>query len=107
MSSTNTFVQHDRPVGTPDRVRQERPRRTGFLLLALVAVLATITATMVLQWYTAIDQPTTTTTIPSGPPAAYLTGGSVNEQQVPDHVDWRTGYGPASQLYNEQVPQAR
>ena len=107
MSSTNTFVQHDRHVDAPDRVRQEQPRRTGFLLVALVAVLAAITATMVFQWYTATDQSAATTTIPSGPPAAYLTGGSVNEQQVPDHVDWPTGYGPTSQLYNEQVPQAR
>ena len=107
MSSTNTFVQHDRPVDAPDRVRQEQPRRTGFLLVALVAVLAAITATMVLQWYTATGRSAASTTIPSGPPAAYQTGGSVNEQQVPDHVDWPTGYGPTSQLYNEQVPQAR
>jgi hypothetical protein len=40
------------------------------------------------------------------PPAAYLPGGSVYDQQVPRHVDWKTAYGPGSSLYRSQVPPA-
>ena len=104
MSTSEVLSSHDRtPV--PPATHRPHSSPTGLALVVLVLALAVVTITAVALWSHG-TQPTTPAApdpAPFGSPA-YLPGGSVYEQQVPDYIDWSIGYGPGSYLYNAQVP---
>jgi hypothetical protein len=108
MTTTEILTDHHGTVESPDRVRSPRPRPTGVLLTGMVAALAVVTTVLVIVWTSSADRSVAPMKpSPSGPPAAYLPGGSVYDEQVPDFMDWSQGYGPGSYLYRAQVPTKR
>ncbi len=76
----------------------------GRRLAGLLAGLATITAISITLWHEPNPPTTPTTPTPSGPPPAYLPGGSVYEQQVPSGPP--AAYLPGGSVYEQQVPRS-
>lgn len=105
MTSTQLRTVPTRTEGTP-RPRRPRTNRLGILIALAVAVLVALTA-VVLGWNLDAPPADPPTPIPSGPPRAYLPGGSVHEQQVPEFQHWALVYGPEGSVYKAQVPHGR
>ncbi|WP_243060896.1 hypothetical protein [Nocardioides sp. SR21] len=105
LSMTRSTQEHTEPapaVGTP---------RPHFALAVAALVAVTVAGLAVaLDW-----SPSGESAAPAapeapaepGPPAAYLPGGSVYEQQVPGHRHWALVHGPDGMPYKAQVPSAR
>jgi hypothetical protein len=89
-----------------DREHVSPPARR---LVVLVAGLAVITGAAVGIWQHEPDREpglAPTRQPVQEPLAAYLPGGSVYDQQVPQVIDWSTAYGPGSSTYWSQVPRS-
>ena len=105
MTSTQTGTVRTRTEGAPRRPRSHMTR-TGILLALAVAALAVLTV-MVGGWQRGADPATPPVPGPSGPPHAYLPGGSVYGQQVPEFGRSALAYQPGGTVYKLQVPHAR
>lgn len=90
------------PTHTDGTPRPRRPHTTlaGILLALAVAVLAVLTV-VVRPWNLGAEPATRT---PSGSLHAYLPGGSVHQQQVPEFRHWSLAYRPGGSVYRSQVP---
>ncbi|MEZ0447996.1 hypothetical protein [Cellulomonas sp. ICMP 17802] len=82
--------------------------RRGALVVALVVVaLAALTITLVSAWLRPLGAGAPAEVpaqVPAAPPA-YLSGGSVYDEQVPA-AGLSDTYGPGSAIYDQQVPPA-